>query len=111
VISSIRVFATVHPTLLVTPRLMRTLHYSIGLGTLALVAALFLSDAAFLEASSHREAPMIFNDPQADNTGVYAYRDPNSTDGIVLVANYIPLELPSGGLDYHQFGEDVRCEI
>lgn len=91
---------------------MRSLRYPLfALGALALAAALLLADPAYLEASSHREAPMILNDPQADNTDVYAYRDPNDPNSVVLVANYIPLELPSGGPNYHQFGEDVRYEI
>ena len=30
-----------------------------------------------LEASSHREAPLIADDPVADNTDLYAFRDPN----------------------------------
>ena len=77
------------------------------------VAALGLLLAAppSLEASSHREAPMILNDPQADNTDLYAFRDPNNQNNIVLVANYIPLELPSGGPNYGQFGENVRYEV
>lgn len=90
---------------------MRTLRYTLGLGTIALIVALFLVDATFVTASSHREAPMILNDPQADNTDLYAYRDPANPDNVVLVANYIPLELPSGGPNYHQFGENVRYEI
>ena len=30
-------------------------------------------ETRFLEASSHREAPLIANDPLADNTDVYAF--------------------------------------
>ena len=90
---------------------MRTLRYTLGLGTIALIAALFLVDATFVTASSHREAPMILNDPLADNTDVYAFRDPSSPSDVILVANYIPLELPSGGPNYDQWGEDVRYEI
>ncbi|MEJ7659019.1 MAG: DUF4331 family protein [Hymenobacter sp.] len=29
-----------------------------------------------LEASSHREAPLIADDPLADNTDLYAFRSP-----------------------------------
>ncbi len=90
---------------------MRTLRYTLGLGTIALIGAFFLVDATFVTASSHREAPMILNDPLADNTDVYAYRDPANPANVILVANYIPLELPSGGPNYDQFGEDVRYEI
>ncbi|HEU4901206.1 MAG TPA: DUF4331 family protein, partial [Flavisolibacter sp.] len=38
-------------------------------------------------ASSHREAPLISNDPLADNTDVYAFRSPNDPEKVVLIAN------------------------
>ena len=64
-----------------------------------------------LEASSHREAPLIADDPVADNTDVYAFRDPNDANRVVLIANYIPFELPHGGPNYSTFGENVRYEV
>ncbi|OWP64822.1 hypothetical protein CDA63_00210 [Hymenobacter amundsenii] len=64
-----------------------------------------------LEASSHREAPLIADDPLADNTDVYAFRDPNNAEMINVIANYIPLELPQGGPNYNTFGENIRYEI
>ena len=64
-----------------------------------------------LEASSHREAPLIADDPLADNTDLYAFRDPNNAEMINIIANYIPLELPQGGPNYNTFGENVRYEI
>jgi len=64
-----------------------------------------------LEASSHREAPLIADDPVADNTDLYAFVDPNDASRVVLVANYIPFELPQGGPNYSTFGENVRYEI
>ncbi len=84
---------------------------------LALVAAIVgllavgLAAPSFTDASSHREAPLIASDPLADNTDVYAFRDPNDANSVVIVANYIPLELPSGGPNYNTFGEDIRYEI
>ena len=48
----------------------------------------------FLEASSHREAPLISNDPLADNTDLYAFRSPDDTNTVTIIANYIPMELP-----------------
>lgn len=62
-------------------------------------------------ASSHREAPLIANDPLADNTDVYAFRSPDDPNTVTLIANYIPAELPFGGPNYHSFGEDIRYEI
>lgn len=64
-----------------------------------------------LWASSHREAPLIANDPQADNTDVYAFRSPDNPNMITIIANYIPAELPHGGPNYYTFGENIRYEI
>ncbi|RYU84346.1 DUF4331 family protein [Hymenobacter persicinus] len=64
-----------------------------------------------LEASSHREAPLIADDPLADNTDLYAFRDPVNSEMINIIANYVPLELPQGGPNYNTFGENVRYEI
>ena len=62
--------------------------------------------AAFLlMSSSHREAPMIANDPHADNTDLYAFRSPDNADKIVIIANYIPAELPQGGPNYYSASE------
>ena len=64
-----------------------------------------------LMASSHREAPLIANDPLADNTDVYAFRSPDDPNSVTLIACYIPAELPFGGPNYHSFGEGIRYEI
>ena len=37
-------------------------------------------------ASSHREAPLISNDPLADNTDLYAFRDPGNANKINIIA-------------------------
>ncbi len=67
--------------------------------------------AAGLMSSSHREAPMISNDPLADNTDVYAFRTPNDPEKICIIANYVPFQLPFGGPNYYNFGENIRYEI
>ena len=64
-----------------------------------------------LLSSSHREAPLIADDPLADNTDVYAFRSPTNPNKIILIANYIPFQLPQGGPNYYSFGENVRYEI
>ena len=64
-----------------------------------------------LEASSHREAPLIADDPLADNTDVYAFRDPNNAEMINIIADFIPFQLPQGGPNYYHFGENIRYEI
>jgi hypothetical protein len=63
------------------------------------------------QASSHREAPLISEDPSADNTDVYAFVSPDRPDTVTLVANYIPLEEPAGGPNFNEFGNDVRYEL
>lgn len=54
-----------------------------------------------LMSSSHREAPMIANDPLADNTDLYAFRSPDHPDKITILANYIPAQLPFAGPNYY----------
>ena len=70
-----------------------------------------LAAPSFVDASSHREAPLISNDPLADNTDVYAFRTPDNPETVTIVANYIPFQLPEGGPNYNTFGENVRYEI
>jgi hypothetical protein len=67
--------------------------------------------SAVLMSSSHREAPMIAEDPLADNTDLYAFRSPQNDEKIIIIANYIPAELPQGGPNYYSFGENIRYEI
>lgn len=62
-------------------------------------------------ASSHREAPLISRDPQADNTDLYVFRSPDDPNTVTIIANYIPFGLPEGGPNYFTFGKNVRYEI
>jgi hypothetical protein len=62
-------------------------------------------------ASSHREAPLIANDPLADNTDLYAFKSPDNPEMITIIANYVPLQVPHGGPNYYSFGQDIRYEI
>jgi len=61
--------------------------------------------------SSHREAPEIAKDPVADSTDVYAFVSPDLPGTVTLIANYVPLQEPSGGPNFYEFGDDVRYEI
>src|SRR5215213_3019029 len=63
------------------------------------------------DASSHREAPFISGDPEADATDVYAFRSPDKPSTVTLVANYVPLEVPAGGPNFYKFGDEVLYEI
>ena len=62
-------------------------------------------------ASSHREAPLISGDPQADNTDVYAFMSPDTPDNVTLIASFLPFEDPSGGPNFYKFGDNVLYEI
>jgi hypothetical protein len=75
------------------------------------VASLLLGNALVSNASSHREAPLIANDPLADNTDLYAFKSPNNPNKIIIIASYIPVQLPFGGPNYASFGENIRYEI
>src|SRR5882724_12857608 len=79
--------------------------------SILLVLMLVNSFPVSLFASSHREAPMIANDPLADNTDLYVFRSPDKPNTVTIIANYVPFQLPQGGPNYYSFGEDIRYEI
>ncbi len=62
-------------------------------------------------ASSHREAPAISQDPQADNTDVYAFRDTADPTKLNILANFIGVEDPNGGPNFVRFSDDVQYSI
>ncbi len=62
-------------------------------------------------ASSHREAPLISDDPAADNTDVYAFVSPDKPDTVTIIANYYPFQDPAGGPNYYRFDPTVRYEL
>lgn len=74
----------------------------------ALTALGLLGISSLASASSHREAPSISDDPAADNTDTYAWVQGQN---LVVVANYIGLELPEGGPNWAKFSDDVLYEV
>jgi hypothetical protein len=87
---------------------------ALALGALALAAVLVLlksSAPVAAVASSHSEAPLISQDPRADNTDLYAFVDPNDTSKVTMIANYIPLEAPASGPNFYAFDDKVLYEI
>ena len=74
------------------------------------VALIALAPTAAM-ASSHREAPSISQDPEADNTDLYAWVTPGTHANLNVVANYIPLEEPAGGPNFNSFSDDVLYEV
>jgi Domain of unknown function (DUF4331) len=61
------------------------------------------------QAASHREAPLIANDPPADITDFYMFRStqPGQADKLDLIMDVIPFEEPSGGPNYYNFDPSV----
>ena len=62
-------------------------------------------------ASSHREAPLIAEDPCADNTDLYTFISPNNPDSLVVIANYIPLLIPASGPNFYKPCDSVAYDI
>jgi hypothetical protein len=77
----------------------------------ALTAALVGTGPTPATGSSHREAPLIADDPAADNTDTYAFVSPDDPSTVTLVANYIPFEDPAGGPNYYRFDPSVVYAI
>src|SRR5438445_13624550 len=94
---------------------MRKLAVALGLAalaTLALVAALLRGPGpSTANASSHREAPLISEDPTADNTDLYAFRSPDKPNTLTIVSNWIPGEDPAAGPNYYTFSQTAHYNI
>ena len=91
---------------------MKNLVKKIGEGLIGL--SLVLSTSAIPAfASSHAEAPLISMDRAVDNTDTYAFRSVEAgRDGFVtLIANYIPLQEPSGGPQWNRWDDTAIYEI
>jgi Domain of unknown function (DUF4331) len=60
-------------------------------------------------AASHREAPLIANDPPADITDFFMFRStqPGQGDKVDLIMDVIPGEEPSSGPNYYNFDPSV----
>ena len=78
---------------------------------LGVAMALALSMLVDAGASSHREAPLITEDPVADNTDVYAFVAPDAPNSVTLISNFVPFQEPGGGPNYYKFGDDVLYGI
>ena len=79
----------------------------------AALAALFVGRLApgSSNASSHREAPLISEDPTADNTDLYAFRSPDNPSTFTIVSNWIPGEDPAAGPNYYTFSQSAKYNI
>jgi Domain of unknown function (DUF4331) len=62
-------------------------------------------------ASSHREAPLIAEDPSADLTDLYAFRSPDKPNTVTILANVIPGEDPAAGPNWYTFSPSARYNL
>ncbi|MBI4475507.1 MAG: DUF4331 domain-containing protein [Acidobacteria bacterium] len=76
-----------------------------------LVTAPLITQFSPLSASSHREAPLISQDPLADNTDLYAFVSPDRPDTLTIIANYIPMETPASGPGFFSFDPNAVYNI
>src|SRR5258708_1872180 len=61
------------------------------------VASLLAAAGIAAQASSHREALAVMNEPCADNTDTYAWVAPNAHDKLYLIMDFYPLHEPGQG--------------
>lgn len=92
-------------------RFSKALSLGLGVGVVAMCASLVVGSMPAVQASSHREAPLISMDPTADATDFYAFVSPDRPDSVTFIANYIPFEEPAGGPNYYGFDPNVMYEI
>jgi hypothetical protein len=81
-----------------------------ALGGTAAVVALHGGPSG-ARASSHREAPLIAEDPTADGTDAYVFRSPDKPDTVTLISNVIPGEDPAAGPNWYTFSPTARYDI
>ncbi len=63
----------------------------------SLAVMLLTACALGAQASSHREALAVLNEPCADNTDTYAWVKPGTRDKLYLIMNFNPLHEPGQG--------------
>ncbi len=80
------------------------------LGLAGVVGAARLGPGAG-QASSHREAPLIAEDPSADLTDLYAFRSPDKPSTVTILANVIPGEDPAAGPNWYTFSPNARYNL
>src|ERR671911_692567 len=89
---------------------------TVALGVVGLLAAAAVVGASAFGpgsgvASSHREAPLIAEDPSADLTDVYAFRSPDKPNTVTILANVIPGEDPAAGPNWFTFSQGARYNL
>jgi uncharacterized protein DUF4331 len=81
------------------------------ISSLTLAGLTLGAGALTASASSHREAPAIAEDQYVDNTDVYSFISPTDASRLVIVADYVPLLLPTSGPNFYKFSDHARYEV
>ena len=89
------------------PRRALVLLAAVGVGVTT--AATFVPHT--VSASSHREAPLISNEPAVDATDVYAFVPKGATNDVAFVVNWYPFENPAGGPNFYMFSPQAYYDI
>jgi hypothetical protein len=84
---------------------------AVGLLAVAAVVGAMTLGPGNGKASSHREAPLIAEDPSADLTDLYAFRSPDKPDTVTILANVIPGEDPAAGPNWYTFSPNARYNL
>jgi hypothetical protein len=93
-------------------RRSKLLVLTLAVGAAALTAAVLSGPGPEAgSASSHREAPLISEDPSADNTDLYVFRSPDEPSTFTIVSNWIPGEDPAAGPNYYTFSPSARYNL
>ena len=87
---------------------MRT---KLSIASLAIFMALAIFSVSRIEASSHREAQAILEDPAVDNTDVYAWVSDGDHSKLYLAAGYYGLHEPGQGNQQTRLGCNVLYEF
>ena len=82
----------------------------LAIATVACAVAFGASAAPSL-ASSHREAPLIAGEPQLDNTDLYAFVSPDKPDTVTIIANWVPIQEPTGGPNFYPFSNNAKHNV
>jgi len=81
------------------------------ISSIGLTALLLTMMATQTQASSHREALAILNDPCVDNTDLYAWVTPGTHDKLYLIAGYNGLHEPGQGNQQTRLCDNVLYEF
>lgn len=93
--------------------------HNVGMVLCLVLTPLLLATAAFItnqkpvQAASHREAPLISMDAEADITDFFMFRsyEAGKEDKVVFIMNVIPGEEPSSGPNYFNFDPNVSYKF